>query len=196
MESLTLELENQRNSGLKMDKKDNIVFLDFWDAFSNKLETKILDSCHKFNLLEKPLKKNKDAKNILVYHLANLLLSNFVIKKQKEDMVFVVCEQSMKDLEICEHFDSKDLFNISVKILKQFEKYINFTVIEYEGSFVQFSKLITIDKTFYKKIAAKIINSVLSESSKSFSMKDIQKILKEYNLSYSALKKNYVMKIE
>ena len=62
-----LELGNQRNIGLKMQKKDNIVFVDFWDAFSNKIEKKILDSCHKFKLLDKPLSKNKDAKNIIVY---------------------------------------------------------------------------------------------------------------------------------
>jgi len=179
-----------------MEKKDNIVFVDFWDAFSNKLETKILDSCHKFKLLEKPLKKNKDAKNILVYQLANLLLSNFVIKRQPEDIVFVVSEQSLKDLEICEHFDSEEVFSVCIKILKKFEKYLSFTVIEYEGSFVQFSKLISTDKVFYKTIASKIINSILLQSSKNFSMKDIQKVLKEYNLSNSVLKKNYSMKLE
>lgn len=189
-------MANQRNTGLKMEKKDNIVFVDFWDAFSNKLETKILDSCHKFKLLEKPLKKNKDAKNILVYQLANLLLSNFVIKRQKEDIVFVISEQSMKDLEICDHFDSEELFDVCIKILKKFEKYLNFTVIEYEGSFVQFSKLIGSDATFYKTIVSKIINSILIQSSKNFSMKDIQKVLKEYNLSSSVLKKNYSMKLE
>jgi hypothetical protein len=196
MESLTLELANQRNTGLKMEKKDNIVFVDFWDAFSNKLETKILDSCHKFKLLEKPLKKNKDAKNILVYQLANLLLSNFVIKRQKEDIVFIVCEKSMDNLEICDHFEPSDLFDVCIKILKKFEKYLNFTVIEYEGSFVQFSKLIGSDSVFYKTIVSKIINSILVQSSKNFSMKDIQKVLKEYNLSNSVLKKNYSMKLE
>lgn len=179
-----------------MQKKDNIVFVDFWDAFSNKLETKILDSCHKFNLLEKPLKKNRDAKNILVYQLANLLLSNFVIKRQPEDIVFVVSEKGLKDLEICEYFDPQELFDICIKIIKKFEKYLSFTVIEYEGSFVEFSKLVTTDKTFYKTIASKIINSILIQSSKNFSMKDIQKVLKEYNLSNSVLKKNYSMKLE
>lgn len=189
-------MANQRNTGLKMEKKDNIVFVDFWDAFSNKLETKILDSCHKFKLLEKPLKKNKDAKNILVYQLANLLLSNFVIKRQKEDIVFIVCEKSMDNLEICDHFEPSDLFDVCIKILKKFEKYLNFTVIEYEGSFVQFSKLIGSDSVFYKTIVSKIINSILVQSSKNFSMKDIQKVLKEYNLSNSVLKKNYSMKLE
>ena len=196
MELFLVASESQRSSGLKMEKKDNIVFVDFWDAFSNKLETKILDSCHKFKLLEKPLKKNKDAKNILVYQLANLLLSNFVIKRQQEDIVFVVSEQSLKDLEICEHFDHQEVFSVCIKILKKFEKYLNFTVIEYEGSFVQFTKLITTDKIFYKTIASKIINSILIQSGKNFSMKDIQKVLKEYNLSNSVLKKNYSMKLE
>lgn len=196
MESLILELENQRNIGLKMQKKDNIVFVDFWDAFSNKIETKILDSCHKFKLLEKPLSKNKDAKNILVYQLANLILSNFVIKRQKEDVVFVVSEQSVKDLEIAEHFDEKELYTACLKILNKFEKYLSFTVIEYEGSFPEFSKLVVSDKIFYKKIASKIINSLLNQSNKNFSMKNIHKILKEYNLSNSVLKRNYAMKLE
>jgi len=189
-------LENQRNIGLKMQKKDNIVFVDFWDAFSNKIETKILNSCHKYKLLEKPLSKNKDAKNILVYQLANLILSNFVIKRQKEDIVFVVSEKPVKDLEIAEHFDQKELYTACLKILNKFEKYLSFTVIEYEGSFPEFSKLVVSDKIFYKKIASKIINSLLNQSSKNFSMKNIHKILKEYNLSNSVLKRNYAMKLE
>ena len=196
MESLMLELGNQRNIGLKMQKKDNIVFVDFWDAFSNKIEKKILDSCHKFKLLDKPLSKNKDAKNIIVYQLANLILSNFVIKRQKEDIVFVVSEHSVKNLEIVEYFNKKELYTACLKILNKFEKYLSFTVIEYEGSFEEFGKLIVSDKIFYKKIASKIINSLLKQSSKNFNMKNIHNILKEYNLSNSVLKRNYAMKLE
>lgn len=196
MESLMLELGNQRNIGLKMQKKDNIVFVDFWDAFSNKIEKKILDSCHKFKLLDKPLSKNKDAKNIIVYQLANLILSNFVIKRQKEDIVFVVSEHSVKNLEIVEYFNKKELYAACLKILNKFEKYLSFTVIEYEGSFEEFGKLIVSDKIFYKKIASKIINSLLKQSSKNFNMKNIHNILKEYNLSNSVLKRNYAMKLE
>lgn len=191
-----LELGNQRNIGLKMQKKDNIVFVDFWDAFSNKIEKKILDSCHKFKLLDKPLSKNKDAKNIIVYQLANLILSNFVIKRQKEDIVFVVSEHSVKNLEIVEYFNKKELYAACLKILNKFEKYLSFTVIEYEGSFEEFGKLIVSDKIFYKKIASKIINSLLKQSSKNFNMKNIHNILKEYNLSNSVLKRNYAMKLE
>lgn len=191
-----LELGNQRNIGLKMQKKDNIVFVDFWDAFSNKIEKKILDSCHKFKLLDKPLSKNKDAKNIIVYQLANLILSNFVIKRQKEDIVFVVSEHSVKNLEIVEYFNKKELYTACLKILNKFEKYLSFTVIEYEGSFEEFGKLIVSDKIFYKKIASKIINSLLKQSSKNFNMKNIHNILKEYNLSNSVLKRNYAMKLE
>jgi len=191
-----LELGNQRNIGSKMQKKDNIVFVDFWDAFSNKIEKKILDSCHKFKLLDKPLSKNKDAKNIIVYQLANLILSNFVIKRQKEDIVFVVSEHSVKNLEIVEYFNKKELYTACLKILNKFEKYLSFTVIEYEGSFEEFGKLIVSDKIFYKKIASKIINSLLKQSSKNFNMKNIHNILKEYNLSNSVLKRNYAMKLE
>lgn len=191
-----LELGNQRNIGLKMQKKDNIVFVDFWDAFSNKIEKKILDSCHKFKLLDKPLSKNKDAKNIIVYQLANLILSNFVIKRQKEDIVFVVSEHSVKNLEIVEYFNKKELYAACLKIMNKFEKYLSFTVIEYEGSFEEFGKLIVSDKIFYKKIASKIINSLLKQSSKNFNMKNIHNILKEYNLSNSVLKRNYAMKLE
>lgn len=191
-----LELGNQRNIGSKMQKKDNIVFVDFWDAFSNKIEKKILDSCHKFKLLDKPLSKNKDAKNIIVYQLANLILSNFVIKRQKEDIVFVVSEHSVKNLEIVEYFNKKELYAACLKILNKFEKYLSFTVIEYEGSFEEFGKLIVSDKIFYKKIASKIINSLLKQSSKNFNMKNIHNILKEYNLSNSVLKRNYAMKLE
>ena len=191
-----LELGNQRNIGLKMQKKDNIVFVDFWDAFSNKIEKKILDSCHKFKLLDKPLSKNKDAKNIIVYQLANLILSNFVIKRQKEDIVFVVSEHSVKNLEIVEYFNKKELYAACLKILNKFEKYLSFTVLEYEGSFEEFGKLIVSDKIFYKKIASKIINSLLKQSSKNFNMKNIHNILKEYNLSNSVLKRNYAMKLE
>ena len=191
-----LELGNQRNIGLKMQKKDNIVFVDFWDAFSNKIEKKILDSCHKFKLLDKPLSKNKDAKNIIVYQLANLILSNFVIKRQKEDIVFVVSEHSVKNLEIVEYFNKKELYTACLKILNKFEKYLSFIVIEYEGSFEEFGKLVVSDKIFYKKIASKIINSLLKQSSKNFNMKNIHNILKEYNLSNSVLKRNYAMKLE
>ena len=179
-----------------MQKKDNIVFVDFWHAFENKLEKRILESCHKFKLLQKPLNRNKDARNIIVYHLANLLLSNFVIKKQKEDVTFIISEKNIDDLEICEYYEKKDVFNICCKILKKFEKYLCFTVVEYEGNFDEFARLLSSDKIFYKKMASKIINSLLQQSGKNFSMKDIQKILDQYNLSGSALKKNYTMKFE
>jgi len=189
-------LENPGNTGSKMKKKDNIVFIDFWDAFSNRIEKRILDSCHNLKLLEKPLNKNKDAKNILVYHLANLLLSNFVIKRQKEDIAFILSEKMNEDLELTEYFEDVEIYKICFNILKKFEKYLNYTLIEYEGTFEDFGKLIFSDKLFYKKIASKIINSILAQSSKNFSMKDIQKILKQYNLSNSVLKRNYTMKLE
>jgi hypothetical protein len=179
-----------------MQKKDNIIFVDFWDAFENKLEKRILDLCHEFHILEKSLAKNQDVRNMIVYQLANLLLSNFVIKKQKEDITFIICEKNMNELEICEYYNQKELLNICTKILKKFEKYLCFTVIEYEGSFEQFTQLLSSDKIFYKKMVSKILNSLLKQSSKNFSMKDIQKVLKQYNLSGSALKKNYTMKFE
>jgi len=196
MEYLTADLESPGNTGSKMKKKDNIVFIDFWDAFSNRIEKRILDSCHNLKLLEKPLNKNKDAKNILVYHLANLLLSNFVIKRQKEDIAFILTEKISDDLEITEYFEDAEIYKICLNILKKFEKYLNYTLIEYEGTFENFGKLISSDKLFYKKIASKIINSILAQSSKNFSMKDIQKIFKQYNVSNSVLKRNYTMKIE
>ena len=189
-------MENPGNTGSKMKKKDNIVFIDFWDAFSNRIEKRILDSCHNLKLLEKPLNKNKDAKNILVYHLANLLLSNFVIKRQKEDIAFILSEKMNEDLELTEYFEDVEIYKICFNILKKFEKYLSYTLIEYEGTFEDFGKLIFSDKLFYKKIASKIINSILAQSSKNFSMKDIQKILKQYNLSNSVLKRNYTMKLE
>lgn len=196
MEYLTADLESPGNTGSKMKKKDNIVFIDFWDAFSNRIEKRILDSCHNLKLLEKPLNKNKDAKNILVYHLANLLLSNFVIKRQKEDIAFILTEKISDDLEITEYFEDAEIYKICLNILKKFEKYLNYTLIEYEGTFENFGKLISSDKLFYKKIASKIINSILAQSSKNFSMKDIQKIFKQYNVSNSVLKRNYTMKLE
>lgn len=179
-----------------MQKKDNLVFVDFWDAFENKLEKKILDSCHEFNLLEKPLNKNRDARNIIVYQLANLLLSNFVIKKQKEDVVFILSEKNIDNLEISEYYDEKQIFHLCAKILKKFEKYLCFTLIEYEGNFEQFARLLSSDKIFYKKIVSKIINALLKQSCKNFSMKDIQKVLEQYNLSDSVLKRNYTMKFD
>lgn len=196
MESSIVASENRENTGLKMQKKDNIVFVDFWDAFSNRLETKILDSCHKFKLLNRPLNKNKDARNTVVYHLANFLLSNFVIKKQQEDVAFVICHKTDTDLDVTEYFDEHQLFLLCVKILKKFEKYLCFTVIEYEGTFEQFSKLLSSDQIFYKKIVSKIINTILKQNSKKFNMKDIQKVLSQYNLSNNILKKNYAMKLE
>ena len=126
----------------------------------------------------------------------SLILSNFVIKRQKEDIVFVVSEHSVKNLEIVEYFNKKELYTACLKILNKFEKYLSFTVIEYEGSFEEFGKLIVSDKIFYKKIASKIINSLLKQSSKNFNMKNIHNILKEYNLSNSVLKRNYAMKLE
>lgn len=190
------ELPNRENTGLKMQKKDNIVFVDFWDAFSNRMENKILDSCHKFKILDRPLRKNKDARNTIVYHLVNFLLSNFVIKKQKEDVAFVICQKTGSDLDVTEYFDEHQLYLLCSKILKRFEKYLCFTVIEYDGTFEQFSKLLVTDSIFYKKIVSKIINTILKQSSKKFNMKDIQKVLSQYNLSNSILKKNYAMKLE
>ena len=119
-----------------------------------------------------------------------------MIKRQKEDIVFVVSEHSVKNLEIVEYFNKKELYAACLKILNKFEKYLSFTVIEYEGSFEEFGKLIVSDKIFYKKIASKIINSLLKQSSKNFNMKNIHNILKEYNLSNSVLKRNYAMKLE
>ena len=188
--------ESPRNTGLKMQKKDNLVFVDFWDAFSNRMENRILDSCHKFKILNRPLNRNKDARNTIVYHLANFLLSNFVIKKQKEDVAFVVCEKMEAKLDVTEYFDEKQIYDLCIKILKKFEKYLCFTVIEYEGTFGQFNKMLTTDQIFYKKIVSKIINNILKQNSKKFSMKDIQKVLEQYNLSNSILKKNYAMKLE
>lgn len=196
MELLIADSASPENIGLKMKKKDNVIFVDFWDAFSNKIEKKVLSSCHKLNLLAKPLNKNKDARNIMAYHLANLLLSNFVIKRQKEDVVFIVSQKTIQELELVEHFEEEHLYAVCIKILKKFEKYLSFTVIEYEGSFADFAKLISGDKMFYKKIVGKIINSIRKQNSKNFSMKDIHSVLTEYNLSNTALKRNYTMKFD
>lgn len=191
-----LELLNPNYIGIKMQTKDNVIFIDFWDAFQNRIDKKIIDSCHKFNILKKPLRKNKDARNTIVYHLANFLLSNFVIKKHKENVAFIVCKETQGELELEEYFDEYQIYSICIKILKKFEKYLCFTVVEYEGSFEEFTKLLEKDKLFYKKIVSKIVNSLISQSSKNINMKDIQRVLEQYNVSNRVLKKNYTMKIE
>ena len=47
-----LELQNPNYIGIKMQTKDNVIFIDFWDAFQNRIDKKIVDSCHKFNILK------------------------------------------------------------------------------------------------------------------------------------------------
>lgn len=191
-----LELPSPSYIGLKMQTKDNIVFIDFWDAFQNRIDKKIVNSCHKFNILKKPLRKNKDARNTIVYHLANFLLSNFVIKKHKESVAFIVCKNTENELELEDYFEEFQIYSVCIKILKKFEKYLCFTVIEYDGSFPEFTKLLEKDKLFYKKTISRIVNSLISQSSKNINMKDIQKVLEQYNVSNNVLKRNYTMKIE
>lgn len=191
-----LELPSPSYIGLKMQTKDNIVFIDFWDAFQNRIDKKIVNSCHKFNILKKPLRKNKDARNTIVYHLANFLLSNFVIKKHKESVAFIVCKNTENELELEDYFEEFQIYSVCIKILKKFEKYLCFTVIEYDGSFREFTKLLEKDKLFYKKTISRIVNSLISQSSKNINMKDIQKVLEQYNVSNNVLKRNYTMKIE